>query len=110
MKKLLALAATALVSVALALPAATPAAAQGFSFGWSVGPGYMGYNQNYRPWGYYGGPRVRSGISIGVGGVRVRGSSSWSYHVARCEARYRSYDSRSDTYLGFDGNYHRCRL
>jgi hypothetical protein len=31
-------------------------------------------------------------------------------HVARCEAHYRSYDASSDTYLGYDGDYHRCRL
>ncbi|MCD2470439.1 BA14K family protein [Jiella sp. MQZ9-1] len=31
-------------------------------------------------------------------------------HVARCEARYRSYDRRTDTFLGYDGYRHRCRL
>ena len=39
---------------------------------------------------------------------RVGGSSS--SHVQACEARYRSYDVRSDTYMGFDGNHHRCNL
>ncbi len=38
--------------------------------------------------------------------VRPGGSS----HVARCEARYRSYDARTDTFLGYDGHRHRCRL
>ena len=33
-----------------------------------------------------------------------------SGHVARCEARFRSYDERSDSYLGFDGQRHDCTL
>ena len=69
----------------------------------------MRYNDDYRPW-YRHGPRFRSGISIGVDGVRVRGSSSWARHVARCEDRYRSYSAVTDMYLGYDGDYHRCRL
>lgn len=35
------------------------------------------------------------------------GSSS---HVDACYARYRSYDERSDTFMGYDGVRHRCRL
>ncbi|MCR4268528.1 BA14K family protein [Nitratireductor sp. ZSWI3] len=35
---------------------------------------------------------------------------AWDRHVARCYARYRSYDEYSDSYLGFDGYRHRCRL
>lgn len=31
-------------------------------------------------------------------------------HVAACEARYRSYDRRTDTYLNYDGNRYRCTL
>lgn len=31
-------------------------------------------------------------------------------HVQACSARYRSYDERSDTYLGYDGIRHRCNL
>ena len=36
--------------------------------------------------------------------------SSWGRHVDRCYARYRTYDHRSDTYIGFDGFPHCCRL
>lgn len=35
---------------------------------------------------------------------------SWERHVGRCYARYRSYDHRTDTYLGYDGYERRCRL
>ena len=31
-------------------------------------------------------------------------------HVEACYARYRSYDARSDTFIGYDGRAHRCRL
>lgn len=31
-------------------------------------------------------------------------------NVAACEARYRSYDTSTGLYLGYDGNYHPCRL
>lgn len=31
-------------------------------------------------------------------------------HVSACAARYRSYDSRSDTFIGNDGYEHACRL
>lgn len=34
----------------------------------------------------------------------------YSLHVERCEARFRSYDEETDTYLGYDGDRHRCRL
>lgn len=36
--------------------------------------------------------------------------SSWELHVDRCYARYRTYDHRTDTYIGFDGYPHRCKL
>lgn len=31
-------------------------------------------------------------------------------HVSACAARYRTYDSRSDTFIGNDGYAHACRL
>ena len=31
-------------------------------------------------------------------------------HFAACDARYRSYDPRSDTFMGYDGMQHRCML
>jgi hypothetical protein len=61
------------------------------------------------------------GIAAGVGGfllgsalaqprtvyVREHGGS---WHVRRCLERYRTYDPYSDTYVGYDGYRHRCRL
>jgi hypothetical protein len=31
-------------------------------------------------------------------------------HVARCEARYRSYNPETDMFKGYDGDWHYCRL
>ena len=38
------------------------------------------------------------------------GASSWDIHVRRCYARYQTYEHSTDTYIGFDGNYHYCKL
>lgn len=116
MKKILALAAAALCAVTFALPAATtPVAAQSLSFGWGVdvGPRWDRW-ERWDRWdrGYRYHPRRGSGISIDIGPVElgVRSSRGWRSHVARCEARYRSYNPRTDMFLGYDGQYHRCRL
>jgi uncharacterized protein YcfJ len=66
----------------------------GFTFGAIVGGAIANSNNNN---GYYGGDRV-------VGG------GSYSAHVEACYARYRSYDERTDTFLGYDGRRHRCNL
>lgn len=34
----------------------------------------------------------------------------WDSHVSRCLDRYASYDPSSDTFIGYDGYEHRCRL
>ena len=31
-------------------------------------------------------------------------------HAARCARKYRSYDARTDTFVGYDGRVRRCRL
>ncbi|MGX9120800.1 BA14K family protein [Mesorhizobium sp. BHbsci] len=33
-----------------------------------------------------------------------------SWHARRCLNRYQSYEPYSDTYVGYDGYRHRCRL
>ncbi|MGV8855831.1 MAG: BA14K family protein [Devosia sp.] len=62
----------------------------GFGFGAILGGAIANSNNNDRV----------------VGRVGVGGGS----HVQACAARYRSYDASSDTYMGFDGNHHRCNL
>jgi len=46
------------------------------------------------------------GGAIAAGANNARNNS----HYAACEARYRSYDRASDTYLGTDGRRHACAL
>ena len=63
----------------------------GFTFGAILGSALANSNNNNNGGGYQGG-----GYS--------------SNHVDACYARYRSYDERSDTFLGYDGRRHRCNL
>ena len=41
---------------------------------------------------------------------RVSYVNSWEAHVARCFARYRTYDPHTDTYFSYSGYEKRCRL
>ena len=41
---------------------------------------------------------------------RVIYVNSWEAHVARCLARYQSYDPYTDSYLSYSGNWKRCLL
>lgn len=79
-----------------------------------------GHN-DYRNWYRWNQPNIGTvaagifGFALGaaiVGSNRTYndGYSSWDDHVEACEDRYRSYDERTDTFLGYDGLRHRCRL
>jgi hypothetical protein len=50
------------------------------------------------------------GFALGsmIGGTIEHGGRTG--HVAACEDHFRSYDRRTDTYLGYDGARHYCRL
>jgi hypothetical protein len=50
------------------------------------------------------------GLAAGaiVGGIAAGAGDDDSYY--RCQARYRSFDPDSWTYLGYDGDRHYCRL
>lgn len=75
---------------------------------------------DYRQWYRWNQRNVGSSIAAGIFGFAIgaaiagsaarSGGSSWDNHVARCEARYRSYNPRTDMFLGYDGQYHRCNL
>lgn len=59
--------------------------------GLALGAIIVGSTQNrYRDDGY----RYRRGLS----------------HVERCERRYRTYDRRTDTFIGYDGREYYCNL
>ncbi len=46
----------------------------------------------------------------GRGGVVIGRANGYDSHASACYARYRSYDARTDTFMGYDGVRHRCRL
>jgi hypothetical protein len=37
-------------------------------------------------------------------------ANEWRVHVQNCQNRYRSYNPNTDQFLGYDGDYHYCRL
>lgn len=91
---------------ALALVAAVSAMATAPAEAWHPSHHY-GY-------GYPVGAGVAAGI-LGFGlGAAIAGSaardSDYREHVAACLDAYKSYDPRTDTYVGYDGYRHRCRL
>jgi hypothetical protein len=125
--------------MALPAPASAQSASFNLSFGQQdrfVGnycddhPSWRGcddWRRNHHHWGrddyrrWYGWHRPSLGsIGAGIFGFAVGAaiansvnndrSGGYDSHVARCEARFRSYSAETDMYLGFDGDYHRCRL
>ncbi|MBC8129877.1 MAG: BA14K family protein [Rhizobiaceae bacterium] len=83
---------------------------------------YYDDGPRYRTYGgdYYGGP-ILEGPVIERRYIEVerplrsyrdapRAYRSGYSHVAACEARYRSYDRRTDTFVGYDGVVRRCRM
>ena len=67
---------------------------------------------------------VAAGVALGIIGAAVianeskkrrrhydsgYSSSAWERHVARCYRAYRSYNERTDTFIGYDGIERRCR-
>jgi len=104
MNKFLPLAGAAILATALSFSAIAPAQAH-FYPGYAIGAGVLGFmagaaiaNSNrgyYDDGGYYNGGYYGGG---------------WRAHVDACLNAYRSYDPRSDTYLGYDNYRHRCEL
>jgi hypothetical protein len=65
----------------------------------------------HRRWGYnYGwGPAVGAGIAgLVLGGALAAEARASSDAIDWCDQRYRSYDRRTQTYLGYDGYRHSC--
>lgn len=62
--------------------------------------------------GFTFGAILGSALANSNNGDRLIGPAygSGSSHVDACYARYRSYDARTDTFLGYDGYRHRCNL
>ncbi|HQS07260.1 MAG TPA: BA14K family protein [Xanthobacteraceae bacterium] len=74
--------------------------------GWGWGPGWGG---GWGPgWGYGG--AVATGVVIGSAAALAanQGPGPGTNWVAYCSQRYRSYNPRTGTFLGYDGRRHPC--
>lgn len=62
----------------------------------------------YRP--YYGWGPVAGGLAAGtaIGGAIANSRAQALENDAYCSQRFKSYDPRSGTYLGYDGERHPC--
>ena len=73
------------------------------------------YRDHHRDRGFRGDNAAAAifGFAAGAAASAITGSINggvYSSGVAACEARYRSYDRGSNTYMGYDGYRHECRL
>lgn len=67
------------------------------------------YRERHRGNGAEAAAAAIFGLAAGAIAGAAAGAADTA-HRARCEARYRSYDWRTDTFIGADGRRHRCRL
>ena len=56
------------------------------------------------------GPEDAAAAIFGFAAGAITGTIGGDTHRGRCEARYRSYDWRTDMFRGYDGDWHQCRL
>ena len=73
--------------------------------GWGWGGAAIGIGLGGYYGGYYDGYGDDYGMDYGYAGYGYGDG-----HVRRCLARYRSYDPESDSFMGYDGERHPCRL
>lgn len=77
---------------------------------WNQSPYQGSYPGSYR--GYYR-DRYDGGFgnpAAALFGLALGAVNNGGDHVQACERTYRSYDVRSDTFLGYDGLRHACRV
>jgi|SRR6185437_15140196 hypothetical protein len=96
--------------VALGVSAAVVAPANAFPYYYHP---YYYHPYHHHYWGP--GPAIGAGILGFAAGAAIAGAAANARayddgHVQACLDAYRSYDPRSDTYLGYDGYRHRCDL
>ena len=71
---------------------------------------YQGFYRTHRNDSGFGG-NVAAGLFGFAVGAALSGSPGYtSNHVSACENRYHSYNVRTDSFLGYDGIRHACRL
>jgi hypothetical protein len=63
--------------------------------------------------GGWGGPvALGAGFVLGaaMASAAAEGPGYEGIHIRRCESRFPSYDPETDTFIGYDGRAHYCRL
>jgi len=91
----------------------------GWNNGWCRYGRCRGYKYNNYGWYNNPWPWFAAGAAVGIAGAYAYddyyddgpyyGGNYANAHVQWCLNRYRSYDPRSNTYMGYDGYRHRCR-
>ena len=71
---------------------------------------YRGFYQTHRNDNGFGGSLAAGLFGFAVGAALTGSPGYSSNHVSACENRYHSYNARTDTFLGYDGFRHACRL
>ena len=113
MSKFISIVGTAALAIAVSMSAATPSSADSTSD--AIGAGIVG-----GIFGFVAGSALASsshhhvyvdeGYDYGPDYADYSPDYDYRDHVHACFSTYRSYDVRSDTYLGFDGYRHQCEL
>ena len=71
---------------------------------------YQSFYRFHRNDSGFGGSAVAGLFGLAIGALAVGALDNSSAHVRICQSTYRTYDLRSDTYFGFDGSRHFCRV
>lgn len=74
-----------------------------YGYGYGYGYGYPDYGD-----GYYDDSAAAGIVGLAAGALVGSALSHRSYGGGYCASRFRSYDPRSGTYLGYDGRRHPC--
>jgi len=70
---------------------------------------YQSFYRSHQNDNGFGGAAIAGLFGLAIGSTLAHASTS-SSHVAACENAYHSYNVQSDSYLGFDGDRHLCRI
>jgi hypothetical protein len=101
MNRLLSVGAAAVMAGGLSVASIAPAEAAHFRPWWPIGIGIAAGVT-----GFVVGETLAHEFPVTWHGTRL----DWTSHANRCDARFRTYDRLSDTYVGYDGQRHLCRI
>jgi hypothetical protein len=71
---------------------------------------YNGFYRAHRNDNGFGGNLAAGLFGFAIGAALTSSPGYMSDHVGACQNRYHSYNARTDTFLGYDGLRHACRL